>query len=99
MRIDYHEHAEITRPMGALSAAATADTLEPALLELVKDSLCGRPDELGAWRIAVLREQSGTGGSKYVYEALRPGMTIRVRGRAITSRWSIQSITCLSPAG
>jgi hypothetical protein len=64
MRIDYHEHAEITRPMGALSAAATADTLEPALLELVKDSLCGRPEELGAWRIAVLREQSGTGGSK-----------------------------------
>ena len=36
MRIDYHEHAEITRPMRALSEAATAGTLEPALLELVK---------------------------------------------------------------
>ena len=36
MRIDYHEHAEITRPMRVLSEAATAGTLEPALLELVK---------------------------------------------------------------
>src|SRR5665213_2717807 len=36
MRIDYHEHAEITRPMRALSEAATAGTVEPALLELVK---------------------------------------------------------------
>ena len=43
-------------------------------------SLCGRPEELGAWRIAVLREQNGTGGSKYVHEALRPGMTVRVPG-------------------
>ena len=36
MRVDYHEHAEITGPMRALSEAATAGTLEPALLELVK---------------------------------------------------------------
>ena len=36
MRIDYHEHAEITGPMRALSKASTLGTLEPTLLELVK---------------------------------------------------------------
>jgi alkylhydroperoxidase AhpD family core domain len=36
MRIDYHEHPEITRPMRALSRAASEGSLEPALLELVK---------------------------------------------------------------
>jgi len=36
MRIDYHEHPEITRPMRALTEAATSGTLEPGLLELVK---------------------------------------------------------------
>lgn len=36
MRIDYYEHAEIMRPMRALSDAGKAGTLESALLELVK---------------------------------------------------------------
>jgi AhpD family alkylhydroperoxidase len=36
MRIDYHEHPEIMRPMQALSRAASEGSLEPALLELVK---------------------------------------------------------------
>ena len=43
-------------------------------------SLCGQPDELGTWRIAILKEPNGTGGSRYVHEALRPGMTIGVHG-------------------
>ena len=36
MRIDYHDHAEVTRPMRSLAEAASSGTLEPALLELVK---------------------------------------------------------------
>ena len=36
MRIDYHDHPEITRPMRELTAASTSGTLEPLLLELVK---------------------------------------------------------------
>jgi len=36
MRIDYHEHPEIMRPMQALSRAASEGSLEPTLLELVK---------------------------------------------------------------
>lgn len=36
MRIDYYKHPEIVRPMRALSQAASAGSLEPNLLELVK---------------------------------------------------------------
>lgn len=36
MRIDYYEHPEIMGPMRALSQAASAGSLEPELLELVK---------------------------------------------------------------
>lgn len=36
MRIDYHNHSEITQPMRALSAAASSGALEPGLVELVK---------------------------------------------------------------
>ncbi|MES9539415.1 MULTISPECIES: PDR/VanB family oxidoreductase [unclassified Actinomadura] len=40
-------------------------------------SLCGEP---GTYRIAVLYEPDGRGGSAYVHEELRPGHTVRVRG-------------------
>jgi ferredoxin-NADP reductase len=43
-------------------------------------SLCGDPDDASAWRIAVLREQAGRGGSAYVHDALAPGTRVRVRG-------------------
>src|SRR5262249_31609104 len=43
-------------------------------------SLCSRPDELDLWRIAVLREPESTGGSRYVHEVLRPGMTVTAVG-------------------
>lgn len=36
MRLDYHDHPEITAPMRELTAASTSATLEPLLLELVK---------------------------------------------------------------
>ncbi|MCQ0003682.1 ferredoxin reductase [Actinomadura madurae] len=43
-------------------------------------SLCGEPGESGAYRIAVLYEPDGRGGSAFVHEELRPGQTVRVRG-------------------
>lgn len=43
-------------------------------------SPCGRPEEVGTWRIVVFKEQEGTGGSKYMHEALRSGMTVDVHG-------------------
>jgi ferredoxin-NADP reductase len=43
-------------------------------------SLCGDPADREAWRIAVLREPRGRGGSAYVHDRLREGTTVRVRG-------------------
>ncbi|MGP2439922.1 PDR/VanB family oxidoreductase [Streptomyces sp. JW3] len=43
-------------------------------------SLCGDPADRAVWRIAVLRETAGRGGSAYVHEHLRRGGTVRVRG-------------------
>ncbi|WP_411576433.1 PDR/VanB family oxidoreductase [Streptomyces mutabilis] len=43
-------------------------------------SLCGDPADRETWRIAVLREAEGRGGSAYVHEELRTGDKVRVRG-------------------
>jgi ferredoxin-NADP reductase len=43
-------------------------------------SLCGEPADRSAWRIAVLREPDGRGGSAYVHGQLVPGDKVRVRG-------------------
>lgn len=43
-------------------------------------SLCGRPDERQVWRVGVLREPVGRGGSAAVHEILRPGDLVRVVG-------------------
>ncbi len=43
-------------------------------------SLCSDPADRGAWRIAVLREPDGRGGSAYVHRRIRAGDTVRVRG-------------------
>ncbi|MEV6174560.1 PDR/VanB family oxidoreductase [Streptomyces sp. NPDC051954] len=43
-------------------------------------SLCGDPADRSAWRIAVLREPDGRGGSAYVHGQLGPGDKVRVRG-------------------
>lgn len=43
-------------------------------------SLCGEPADRRAWRICVLREPGGRGGSAYVHEELRQGDKVRVRG-------------------
>ncbi|QIY74866.1 2Fe-2S iron-sulfur cluster-binding protein [Streptomyces sp. RLB1-33] len=43
-------------------------------------SLCGDPADGRAWRIAVLRDADGRGGSSYVHEQLGAGDKVRVRG-------------------
>ncbi|MGW1025963.1 PDR/VanB family oxidoreductase [Streptomyces sp. NPDC002577] len=43
-------------------------------------SLCGDPADRSVWRIAVLREPDGRGGSAYVHGELRQGDKVRVRG-------------------
>lgn len=43
-------------------------------------SLCGDPRDPTQWRVAVLREEAGRGGSRFVHDRLAPGSTLRVRG-------------------
>lgn len=43
-------------------------------------SLCGDPADRDSWRIAVLREPDGRGGSAHVHEQLGQGDKVRVRG-------------------
>jgi ferredoxin-NADP reductase len=43
-------------------------------------SLCGDPADASVWRLGVLREPDGRGGSAYVHDRLRAGDVVRVRG-------------------
>ncbi|MCQ9177697.1 PDR/VanB family oxidoreductase [Streptomyces sp. IBSBF 2953] len=43
-------------------------------------SLCGDPADRAVWRIAVLREADGRGGSAHVHERVRQGDKVAVRG-------------------
>jgi len=43
-------------------------------------SLCGSPQDLRSWRIAVLREPAGRGGSATVHDEIQEGARLRVRG-------------------
>ncbi|GAA3475497.1 cytochrome P450/oxidoreductase [Streptomyces yanii] len=43
-------------------------------------SLCGDPADATTWRIGVLREPQGRGGSAELHELARPGVTFAVRG-------------------
>lgn len=43
-------------------------------------SLCGDPDDRSCWRIAVLREPDGRGGSRRIHDELNEGTRVSVRG-------------------
>jgi ferredoxin-NADP reductase len=66
------------RPLPAWEPGAHVDLLLPDGPR--QYSLCGNPADRHVWRIAVLEEVHGRGGSRYVHEWLHPGMPVRVRG-------------------
>lgn len=43
-------------------------------------SLCGDPADPRRWRLGILRDADGGGGSRFVHDQLRAGETVRVRG-------------------
>jgi cytochrome P450/ferredoxin-NADP reductase len=43
-------------------------------------SLCGDPADPGQWRLGILRDANGGGGSVFVHDRLRAGEVVRVRG-------------------
>jgi ferredoxin-NADP reductase len=66
-------------PLPAWTPGAHVDLLlAPGLVR--QYSLCGDPRDRSVFRVAVLREAAGRGGSAYVHDRLAEGDTIRVRG-------------------
>jgi ferredoxin-NADP reductase len=64
------------RPLPAWSPGAHLDLVLAD--DLVRSySLCGDPDDRHRYRIAVLREPGGRGGSAYVHDTVRAGDTVR----------------------
>lgn len=72
-------HHPLGEPLPAWEPGAHIDVVLGPGLER-QYSLCGDPADLGAWRIAVLREPAGRGGSAHVHEQLGQGDKVRVRG-------------------
>jgi ferredoxin-NADP reductase len=74
---------DLTAPDGAelprWEPGAHIDLLLPGGL-IRQYSLCGDPRDRARWRIAVLREKDGRGGSVYVHDELTAGAAVRVRG-------------------
>ncbi|MFT4469120.1 PDR/VanB family oxidoreductase [Arthrobacter sulfonylureivorans] len=74
---------ELEHPLGEdlpeWEAGAHVDVLLPNGL-LRQYSLCSEPTCRSAWRLGILREPEGRGGSAYVHDLLRPGTKIQVRG-------------------
>jgi ferredoxin-NADP reductase len=67
------------RDLPAWSPGAHID-LSPRPEVVRQYSLCGDPADRTGWRIAVLREPEGRGGSRLVHDDLVPGARVRVRG-------------------
>ena len=82
--LDLRDPAGATLP--AWSPGAHIDLLlRPGLIR--QFSLCGDPADLAGWRIAVLREPAGRGGSAYVHDAVGDGSRSGSAGHATTSGW------------
>lgn len=67
------------QPLPAWEPGAHIDlVLKPDLVR--QYSLCGDPADVDGYRVAVLREPGGRGGSVHVHDELAPGDKVRVRG-------------------
>ena len=67
------------RPLPAWTPGSHVDLLLPGGVER-QYSLCGDVADRTTYRVAVLREQDGRGGSAYVHDTLAIGDTLRLRG-------------------
>lgn len=72
-------HGVDKAPLPAWTAGAHVDVLLPSGL-VRQYSLCSDPQDRQRWRIAVLQETNGRGGSREVHNALRVGQRITLRG-------------------
>jgi ferredoxin-NADP reductase len=74
---------QLRDPSGAELPAWTPGAHVDLLLtdDLVRQySLCGDPHDRTTWRLAVLREPDGRGGSAFVHDKLEPGASVQARG-------------------
>jgi cytochrome P450/ferredoxin-NADP reductase len=83
---------EVADGVVALTVRQIADSPLPrwspgAHVDLILDgaptrqySLCGDVDDHHVWRLGILRDAEGGGGSRFVHDQLRAGDTVRVRG-------------------
>ncbi|MFI0187320.1 PDR/VanB family oxidoreductase [Streptomyces sp. NPDC017082] len=74
---------DLRRPDGAPLPAWTPGAHIDLLLapdRVRQYSLCSSPQDARVWRVAVLREQAGRGGSLHVHGKLSEGDPVRVRG-------------------
>jgi len=67
------------RPLPAWTPGSHIDLLLPGGAER-QYSLCGDPADRSTYRVAVLREEDGRGGSALVHDGLAVGDTLRLRG-------------------
>ena len=67
-------------PLPGWQPGAHIDLILPGPGLVRQYSLCGDPAEATTWRIAVLREASGRGGSRCVHDSLAEGSRVRARG-------------------
>ncbi|MEU2439761.1 PDR/VanB family oxidoreductase [Streptomyces rubradiris] len=66
-------------PLPAWTPGAHIDlVLAPDLVR--QYSLCSSPQDARVWRVAVLREEGGRGGSRHVHDGLSEGDPVRARG-------------------
>ncbi|MEU6389111.1 PDR/VanB family oxidoreductase [Streptomyces sp. NPDC046939] len=68
------------RELPEWSPGAHIDLMLPELDLVRQYSLCGDPADRYTWRVAVLLEPNGRGGSRHVHQALHTGKGVRVRG-------------------
>ncbi|MFI5806906.1 PDR/VanB family oxidoreductase [Streptomyces sp. NPDC051561] len=68
------------RELPRWTPGAHIDLILPELDLVRQYSLCGSPSDRHAWRVAVLLEPNGRGGSRHVHQELGIGATVLVRG-------------------